>query len=582
MKATALSVQEFKLFRVSLGITALAALVFMPLHRVFASPEAYPQLWWLYGWCLVYSAALFRAIRIERLRLGVTLFVLIHWATDTLALMIQPLAFRSLSFLLVYTFVLTFSIMLAAWPEILALNGLLVVSAAAFMLLPATGFADSVRLYHVNPWFVASGVMIFFVLIAALGTALVEVKRRTESRLRYLNENLNRMVEEKVAEIERANRDARQYQEQVEKILRYSPVGVVITDENLGLLYTNGVHFRAENTSAAVEAFGAPLPLPALHEMLLEARTKANLQGEENLIGQRLEFTAADGVQRVLHYSFLRVKLWGELGEVTRLVLITEDITREENLRRKLVHSDQLASMGKLAANLAHEIHNPLSVIKIYVDFLEQSGYPLEKRKEAFEAIKNNITRVNRLIKSILSFARQEKPKKELVDVAAVLKNTLEMTTHFKRFRNLSIRTEIEPDLPLVLADQHRLSQVFVNLLSNARDAVGETDGDLFVGCRREGEDLLVEFRDTGKGIKECDLPNIFTPFFTTKGPGQGTGLGLSISYGIIQEHGGSIDVESREGHGSTFTVRLPFTTAQSQPLPQPDPDPNPARDHEA
>jgi signal transduction histidine kinase len=558
--------QEFRLFRVCLGITFLAALVFLFIHHHFIAPAAQGVMTWIFIWSLAYSLALYRFIDLSRLRAGAVLLILIHWATDTFALFWEPVPVRALSFLQVYSFIMLFNIMVVSWPEVAFLDGLLWLSAAVYIFLPASGFAASVAGYGVNPLLAAALFLIFFGLLLVLGTALVEIKRRTESRLHYLNENLNRLVQEQVAETEKSNREARQYQEQVEKILRYSPVGVVITDERLNLLYSNGVHFRPEGEPRGEGVYGKPLPLTVLKDIILEARTKADARGEDNLLGQRLEFADADGAHRLLHYSFLRVKLWGETGEVTRQVLITEDITREENLRRKLIHSDQLASMGKMAANLAHELHNPMSVIKIYIDFLERGGLPEDKRSEAITTIKNNILRINRLIKSILTFARQENPKKEWIDVVRGLKNTIELTTHFKHFVNLRIHVDCDQDFPLLLADEHRLSQVFINLLNNARDAVGEGEGDLYVTCRRAGDEVLLSFRDTGKGIKETDLPHIFTPFFTTKPPGQGTGLGLSISYGIIQEHGGNIDVESHEGAGSTFTIRLPISAPQPQP----------------
>jgi signal transduction histidine kinase len=123
--------------------------------------------------------------------------------------------------------------------------------------------------------------------------------------------------------------------------------------------------------------------------------------------------------------------------------------------------------------------------------------------------------------------------------------------------------------VPPILGDQHRLSQVFVNLLNNARDAM-QSGGSLTVQYFCEGKEIVIRFKDTGHGIKAEDLKHIFTPFFTTKETGQGTGLGLSISYGIIQEHGGSLEVDSREGAGTTFTIRLPLPPPEAMPLSKP------------
>jgi len=560
--------QEFKLFRICLGVNFAAALIFLPLQHFFISPSAQAAMTAIYVACMVSSFILYRSITPGNLRLGAVLLIAFLLAADTLALWMQPPAYKALSFVLVYTFIIVFNLMLVAWPEVVVLDAVLLMTAAGLMFWPASGFAASVKFYGLNVTFAATVALIYFTLLLTLGTALVEVKRRTEQQLRYMNENLNRLVEEKVSEIQRADREARQYQEQVEKILRYSPVGVVITDERFNFLYSNDVHFKLPAKSGNMsEAASGALPLSVLKDMLAEAYAKTCLNGEENLLGQRLEYSG-EGGQKILHYSFIRVKLWGETGEATRLVLITEDITREEMLRRKLIHADQLASMGKMAANLAHELGNPLSVIKIYAEFLEQGIADPQKRQEVFEIIRNNLGRINRIIKSILSFARQEKPRKDWVDMQTVLKTTLDMTTHFRHFRNIRIHTEYERDLPQLLVDQHRLAQVFVNLLNNARDAMEEKGGDLYVRCRLEGDEVLVEFQDTGNGIRENNLQNIFTPFFTTKERGLGTGLGLSISYGIVQEHGGRIEVQSREGDGSTFVVHLPVSAPS---LPQSD-----------
>lgn len=304
--------QEFKLFRVCLGITFTAAVIFIPLQRIFISSTVQPALFYLYLFCMVFCLALFKFIDARRLRLGTILYIVLFVAVDLFALWLQPLSLRAPSFLLVFTFTVMFNLVLARWPEVAVLDAFLLLMIGGFMYLPASGFIASAANYGLNGVFAATAAMIYFVLLLTLGTALVEVKRRTENRLRAWNENLNRMVEEKVAEIQRADREARQYQEQVEKILRFSPVGVLITDENLNLLYSNGVHFRLdEATVTERERSGLSLPLTVLRDVLNEARTKAAARGEDSLLGQRLEFALSEGNPCILHYSFLRVKLWG-------------------------------------------------------------------------------------------------------------------------------------------------------------------------------------------------------------------------------------------------------------------------------
>jgi signal transduction histidine kinase len=253
------------------------------------------------------------------------------------------------------------------------------------------------------------------------------------------------------------------------------------------------------------------------------------------------------------------VKWEGEEGQIIRLMLITEDITAEEILRLELMQSEHLAALGKMAASLAHEINNPLAGIKLYIELLEQNLAAPEKRRQIFATLENSITRIDRIIKNFLSFARQDQPQKEWIDICSVLQGTLDMAANFKQFHQIHIATDFAKDIPLLSADQYRLAQVFVNLLNNASDAMAEAGGRLKISCQHDGKEVFIRFQDTGKGIKQEDLPHIFTPFFTTKVRGHGTGLGLSTSYGIIREHGGSLEVESREGQGCTFTIRLPL-----------------------
>jgi two-component system NtrC family sensor kinase len=180
---------------------------------------------------------------------------------------------------------------------------------------------------------------------------------------------------------------------------------------------------------------------------------------------------------------------------------------------------------------------------------------------EYLKIIDNEVQRCRRIVESLLDFSRPKGGDKKPLDVNAVVDRTLFLLKHHARFKRLSVVRELTPGLPQVQGDQERLIQSFMALMLNAMDAM-DSDGTLTVRSRinpERGDEILLEFIDTGTGIKGEDLPKIFEPFFTTKPQGRGTGLGLSICYGIIAEHRGRIDVESQLGVGSNFRVYLPI-----------------------
>jgi len=550
--------QEYKILRLCLGLNAIFALVFMAIAWIFISPGFMLLMYGILAATLLYSVLFLKWLTTANVHRVSVVFILAMLILESPALLLHGPKHFPMIFILFFTFVIMYNIILVRWPEVLALHGLLLAADLGFMLWPGGLFQQSVGLIGLDVKYAVVSVVIFHVTVIILGTWVVEVKRRTESQLRYMNTNLNRMVAEKVAEIQRADREARQYQEQLEKILRHSPVGVVIIDEQLNFLYTNGVHFKFEAAAAGVrELPGTLLPLQLLKDTLLQARTQLLLEGKEKLVGQRLEYPTPEGALKIIRYAYIAVHLEGENGPMPRLVLITEDITEEEGLRRELIQTEHLAELGKMAASLAHEINNPLAGIKLYIELLEQNLAAPEKRKQIFAILEHSIVRIDRIIKSFLSFSRQEQPRKEWINVVEVLQSTLDLAVNFKQFHQIHIATEFE-DIPLIYADPYRLAQVFVNLLNNASDAMAEAGGRLKIACGQKNAHVEITFQDTGKGIRREDLPHIFTPFFTTKARGHGTGLGLSTSYGIIRDHGGHLEVESREGAGTTFTIRLP------------------------
>jgi two-component system NtrC family sensor kinase len=238
----------------------------------------------------------------------------------------------------------------------------------------------------------------------------------------------------------------------------------------------------------------------------------------------------------------------------------------------QLVQSSKMAALGKLAAGIAHEVNNPLSVIKEKAgwmkDILEKEGmtknHGLERFEDAISKIDLHVERAKKVTHRLLGFARRMEPFYEMVDINKTLEETIGFLENDARYRNIDLQEDYSEELPRTRSDSAQLQQVFLNILNNAVDAVAK-DGRVTVrtSYNTRDEEIAVAFEDTGPGIPQQDLKRVFDPFFTTKNMGEGTGLGLSISYGIMEKLGGKITVASREGQGSTFTVHLPVVKTE-------------------
>jgi len=265
------------------------------------------------------------------------------------------------------------------------------------------------------------------------------------------------------------------------------------------------------------------------------------------------------------HYRITKIPMREDGRTISHVVTIGEDITEWRQAQQRLTETEKLAAVGQLAAGVMHEINNPLATILACSEALSLRGEELptgERRAlaEYLNIIDKEVQRCRRIVESLLDLSHPTPRDKAKVDVNAVVEETLFLLKHHARFRQVAVVRELTPGLPTLLADRERLIQSFMALMLNAMDAM-DSRGKLTVRSRVNPErrdEILLEFIDTGTGIKQEDLPKIFEPFFTTKPQGRGTGLGLSISYGIIAEHRGRIEVESQVGVGSNFRVYLP------------------------
>ncbi|MCU0960456.1 MAG: cache domain-containing protein [Pirellulaceae bacterium] len=253
----------------------------------------------------------------------------------------------------------------------------------------------------------------------------------------------------------------------------------------------------------------------------------------------------------------------GEFGVLCRAVdsMAQAMVEREELLRlatrQEIGRSEQLASVGRLAAGVAHEINNPLTGVLAFADMMRDKENLDDEDRHDLDLIIRETKRVREIVRGLLDFARETPFVQKPLDINELIGQSLLLLGKREAFEQIYTVQDLSDHLPLVLADRNQMQQVLLNLALNACEAMHE-GGTLMVASAAVDDRVVVKVTDTGCGIKREHLDQIFEPFFTTKPVGKGTGLGLSVSYGIVQQHGGTLEVESEVGKGTTFTLTLP------------------------
>jgi PAS domain S-box-containing protein len=292
--------------------------------------------------------------------------------------------------------------------------------------------------------------------------------------------------------------------------------------------------------------------------------------------------------------SYLEVSvypIWEKEGKISKFIDISRDITKhrreeEEITRRleemveertrelkethnKLLHQDKMASLGKLSASVVHEINNPIAGILnlimlqkriIHEESIKDKG--ISRFSEYLSLMETETRRISQIVSNLLAFSRQSKMEMKSLNLNQLIDKTLLLSANLLKIDGVKVDKRLDPNLPDLVGSEDRLQQVFMNFISNAAEVM-ETNGGGVLNIAtehslQEGK-IFVSFQDTGTGIASENLTRVFEPFFTTKKRGKGVGLGLSVAYGIIQEHGGSIDVKSKMGKGTTFKIEFPL-----------------------
>ena len=302
---------------------------------------------------------------------------------------------------------------------------------------------------------------------------------------------------------------------------------------------------------------------PAFLEVLRSARRES----AEGAAFYRVPLTTGHQPPRRLLVNVATTPLRDSDGAIAGTIVIIEDISARVQLEEQLQISEKMASIGLLAAGVAHEVNTPLTGISSFTQMLLQGAEPDDPRTKVLEKIERQTFRAAKIVNGLLNLARPAQVDSGPVDLHAVINDVLSLLEHQLRNGRIQMRKELSAAAPIVQGIEYKLQQVFLNLFLNARDAMPK-GGWLTIVTRDGASAATVEIGDTGSGIPAEQLSRIYDPFFTTKEIGKGTGLGLSITYGIVQEHGGTITCDSALGQGTRFTLTLPLAAARPAAVP--------------
>ena len=328
------------------------------------------------------------------------------------------------------------------------------------------------------------------------------------------------------------------------------PIGLIALDTSLSITSFNQVADRVldlSSVSASGKNASEVLPLmflelishPDIETRAVEKEIICHIAGRKRL---PLQVSAA--------------KLQDETGAFLGYVLLFKDLREVQALQKALARSQRLASLGSLAAGVAHEIRNPLSSIKGFATYFRERYSLIPEDKEVSLIMIQEVDRLNRVVSQLLAFAKPVAIAKQPVPISDVIHKTLKLMEQQSRDRQIDIETKIPPGLPLVPMDPDQMGQVLLNLLLNSVEAL-DRGGRIMISASLNQDRLILQISDNGSGISETDLSQIFDLYFTTKT--SGTGLGLAIVHNIVEAHDGDIKVESLAEKGTTVTIRLPI-----------------------
>jgi len=368
--------------------------------------------------------------------------------------------------------------------------------------------------------------------------------------------NLARQVEKRTAETETQRRF-------IEAIIDSLPLSLYAIDRQYRVVAWNRNRELGElgiprGTALGQNVFNVLTRQP--REVLQEEFSRVFESGEIERIEQQ-----TPSPKGVRYWLISKIPMWADTsGEVTHVITVGEEVTDRVEANRAIARAEKLAAVGRLAAGVVHEINNPLATISACAESLEArvndgefDGSPaLQDLREYLGLIRSEAFRCKSITMGLLDFSRTRTSDHVTINLSDVIQSAVRLLSHQKRDAQIEFKVDVAADLLPVSGDPGQLQQALIALATNALDAMGGR-GVLTIAGRNEDQKVVVEVSDNGVGIPPENLPKIFEPFFTTKEIGRGTGLGLAVCYGILTEHGGTLDVQSTVGTGTTFTITL-------------------------
>jgi PAS domain S-box-containing protein len=344
-----------------------------------------------------------------------------------------------------------------------------------------------------------------------------------------------------------------------QKILNTTQSMILVLDTAGLISYANRRCFEAGYLEGELIGHRLVDWVESSHRTDFEAALETTAHGHQV---ENLELRVRRSDASMGHFSISLSPMRDEQSIVNSVVVVMTDITDAALLQAKLAHSEKMATIGRLVSGVAHEVNNPLAAILGFTDLLLENPAMPPEAKEDLQIILQETQRTKDIVQDLLSFARQRPVQRELVQVNAVLRQTIKLRSYDFASHGVEVSESFDEHLAPALGDSQQLQQVFLNILNNAYDAVQEAGqrGQIALRTERRGEMIEIGFTDNGTGL--ADPERIFDPFYTTKQAAKGTGLGLSICYGIVRAHGGEILCWNNEDNrGSTFVVRVPVAT---------------------
>jgi len=361
-----------------------------------------------------------------------------------------------------------------------------------------------------------------------------------------------------ITERKRAEEQLRQSEEKLRLMFESVTDGITVTGLNGVITEANERTMEMHGVGSKDEILGkSAFELIAQHD---HQRAMLNMQKTlEGVSVRNIEYSLlkADGSEfpGELSASVLRDASGNPVG----LIAITRDITERREMEEQLIVADRLASVGEMAAGIAHELNNPLTSVIGLSQLLAEEDMP-DDTKQDIKAIYSEAQRAAAVVKNLLSFARKHAPARQSTQINNVIEDVLKLRAYEHRVNNIQVNSQLDAGLSEIMVDYFQMQQVFLNIILNAEGAMNEAhnQGVLTINTGRVNGNIMVSVTDDGPGIAKENMSQLFDPFFTTKEVGKGTGLGLSICYGIVGEHGGRIYAESEPGKGATFVIELP------------------------